>query len=78
MLSDCVFIDPLPSTGNGEDHIENTSSNTVSIVACGYFGRCLEMGLHVTIYIYMYVREMSQMYRRVNNFVNILVWLLSG
>jgi hypothetical protein len=28
LLSECVFIDPLPSTGRGADHIEITSSNT--------------------------------------------------
>jgi hypothetical protein len=44
-----VFSDPLPSNGHGADHIENASCNTFSIVACAYFGRCLEMGLHVTI-----------------------------
>jgi hypothetical protein len=48
-VSECVFIGPLPSTGNGADHIENTSCNTFSIVACAYFGRCLEKGLHVRI-----------------------------
>jgi hypothetical protein len=42
---------PFPSTGYGSDHIENTFSNTFSIVACPYFGRCLEMGLRVTILI---------------------------
>jgi hypothetical protein len=31
LLSECVFIGPLPSTGHGADHIENTSSNTFSI-----------------------------------------------
>jgi hypothetical protein len=45
-----VFSDPLPSNGHEEDHIENTSCNTYSIVACAYFGRCLEMGLHATIF----------------------------
>jgi hypothetical protein len=45
-----VFSDPLPSNGHGEDHIENNSCNTFSIVACAYFGRCLELGLHVTIF----------------------------
>jgi hypothetical protein len=40
---------PLPSTGHGTDHIENASFNTLSSVACAYFGRCLEMGLRVTI-----------------------------
>jgi hypothetical protein len=64
-VSECVFIGPLPSIGYGADHIEstssvvrmrdgadyieNTSSNTFCIAACAYFGRCLEMGLHVTI-----------------------------
>jgi hypothetical protein len=45
-----VFSHPLPNNGHGADHIENISCNTFSIVACTYFGRCLEMGLHVTIY----------------------------
>jgi hypothetical protein len=40
LLSKCVFIGLLPSSGNGADHIENASSNTFSIVACSYFGRC--------------------------------------
>jgi hypothetical protein len=48
LLRGCVS-DPLPSNWHGADHIENTSCNTFSIV-CTYFGRCLEMGLHVTIY----------------------------
>jgi hypothetical protein len=30
-------------------HIENTSCDTGSIVAYAYFGRCLEMGPHVTL-----------------------------
>jgi hypothetical protein len=30
--------------------LENTSCNAFSIVAFAYFGRCLEIGLHVTIY----------------------------
>jgi hypothetical protein len=38
-----------PSNGHGADHIENNFCNTFSIVACAYFGRCLEMGLHVTV-----------------------------
>jgi hypothetical protein len=45
-----VFSDQLPSTGHGAGHVENTSSNTFSIVACAYFGRCLVMGLHITVY----------------------------
>jgi hypothetical protein len=45
-----VFRDPLPSNGHGADHIENTSCNTLSIVAWAYFERCLEIGLHVTIH----------------------------
>jgi hypothetical protein len=46
-----VFSDPLPRNGHGADHIENNSCNTFPIVACAYFGRCLEMCLHVTIFI---------------------------
>jgi hypothetical protein len=46
-----VFSDPLPSNGQGAVHIRvhNASCNTFSIVACAYFVRCLQMGLHVTI-----------------------------
>jgi hypothetical protein len=44
-----VFIVTLRSTGHGPDHMEDTSSSAFSIVACAYFGRCLEIGLHVTI-----------------------------
>jgi hypothetical protein len=44
-----VFATPLPSTRHGADHMEKTSCNTCSIFACAYFGRCLEMGLYVTI-----------------------------
>jgi hypothetical protein len=40
---------PLPSNGYMRTHTENISCNTWSIVACGSCGRCLEMGLHVTI-----------------------------
>jgi hypothetical protein len=39
----------ITSTRHGADQLENTSSNTHSIVARVYFGRCLEMGLHITI-----------------------------
>jgi hypothetical protein len=45
---ECVFIGQLPSAGHGADHVENTS-NTFSIFACAYFGRCLEMGLYVAV-----------------------------
>jgi hypothetical protein len=31
------------------NHIENTSCDAGSIVTCAYFGRCLELGLDVTI-----------------------------
>jgi hypothetical protein len=44
-----VLSDPLPCNGHGADHIENTSCITFSVVACAYFGRCLEMGLYVTV-----------------------------
>jgi hypothetical protein len=44
------FSDPLPSNRRGADYIENNFCNTFSTVACAYFGRCLEMGLHVTVY----------------------------
>jgi hypothetical protein len=36
---------PLPSNGYMRTHIENTSCDTSSIVACAYCGRCLEMDL---------------------------------
>jgi hypothetical protein len=49
LMPECVFIGPLPSTGHGADHIENTSPNTFPMTACAYFGRCLERGIHVTI-----------------------------
>jgi hypothetical protein len=45
-----MFSDPLPSNGHGANHKENTSCNPFSIVVCAYFGRCLEVGLHVTIW----------------------------
>jgi hypothetical protein len=45
-----MLIGPLSTTGHGVDHIETISSNTFSIVTCAYFGRCLEVGLHVTIH----------------------------
>jgi hypothetical protein len=32
------------------NHIENPFCDTGYIVACTYFGRCLEMGLHVTAF----------------------------
>jgi hypothetical protein len=44
-----MFSKPLPSNGHGADHIQNNSFNTFSIVVCAYFGRCLEMGLHITL-----------------------------
>jgi hypothetical protein len=46
-----VFTDPLPSNRHGADHkrVDNTSCNTSPIVAFAYFGRCLEMGLHIAI-----------------------------
>jgi hypothetical protein len=50
LLPECMFTDPLPSTGHDADNIENTSSNTFSTVAYAYFGRCSEMGLHITVY----------------------------
>jgi hypothetical protein len=43
------FSDQLISNVHGTDQIENTSCNTIPIVACAYFGRCLEMGLLVTL-----------------------------
>jgi hypothetical protein len=39
----CLAMDMARTT-------ENTSCNTFSIVVCAYFGRCLEMGLHVKIW----------------------------
>jgi hypothetical protein len=49
-----VLDDPLSSNGHGADHIQNNSCNTVSVVACAYCGRCLEMGLHVTVCMLLY------------------------
>jgi hypothetical protein len=63
-------IGPFPNTGNGADHIENTFSNTFAIVACVYFGRCLEMGLHVTIYIFL-----SNLFSDICNFCALFVYL---
>jgi hypothetical protein len=51
LLSACMFIYPLPSTGYGANHIENGSSNTFSIVACAYFWRCLEW-VYMSQYLY--------------------------
>jgi hypothetical protein len=36
LLSEWVFIRPLPSTGHDADHIENTSSSTFYIAACEF------------------------------------------
>jgi hypothetical protein len=44
-----MFSHTVPSNRYDAGNIENTSYNKFSIVACAYFGRCLEMGLHVTI-----------------------------
>jgi hypothetical protein len=44
-----MLSDPLPSNGHGADYIENNCYNSYSIVSYMYFGRCLEMGVHVTI-----------------------------
>lgn len=46
-----MFIGPLPSTGYSANNIENISSNIFSIVARAYFGRCLGIALHITIYL---------------------------
>jgi hypothetical protein len=54
-----MFSEPLPSIGHGMDHIENTSYNTLPIVACAYFGHCLEMGLHVTIFSLFWVTVLT-------------------
>jgi hypothetical protein len=34
---------PITTVGHGMDHIQNASSNTFSVVACAYFGHCLEI-----------------------------------
>jgi hypothetical protein len=47
------------SNGHGADHIENTSCNAFSIVACAYFGRCLETCIHVTILCWRYTEGSS-------------------
>jgi hypothetical protein len=57
-----VFSDLLPSNGHSADYIENTSCNTFSIVACAYFGRCLEKGLHVTILSFLHYNETENCY----------------
>jgi hypothetical protein len=46
-----VFTKPLPSNGYGAGHMENTSCNTFSIVACSYFGNCLEIIIIIIIII---------------------------
>lgn len=43
-----------PGFVHDSDHIGNTPANTLSIVGCAYFERCLETGLRVTIYTYTY------------------------
>jgi hypothetical protein len=43
-----MFIGLLPNSGHA-NRIENTSCGAGSVV-CAYFGRCFEMGLHVTIW----------------------------
>jgi hypothetical protein len=45
-----VLSDGLRSKRHGADHMENTSCDTFSIIAYAYFGYCLAIGLHVTIY----------------------------
>jgi hypothetical protein len=47
-VSECMSIGSLTSTAHGADHIENASYNNLFAVACAYYGRCLEMGLHVS------------------------------
>jgi hypothetical protein len=58
-VSECMFIGPFPSTRRGADHIETTSSNTFSTVACTYIGHCLEIGLHITILFLFCIRSES-------------------
>jgi hypothetical protein len=43
-----VFSDPLPSNRHRADHIENISCSNFYIVACSYFGFCIEMDRYVT------------------------------
>lgn len=56
-----MFSEQLPSNGHKADHTEKTSCNTFSFVACEYFCCCLEMGLRVTIYIYIYKNKFTRM-----------------
>jgi hypothetical protein len=49
-----MFSDPFPSNEQGADDIENTSCNPFSTVASAYFGRCLEAGLCITIFVLVY------------------------
>jgi hypothetical protein len=59
-------LESVTSTGHGADDKENTScqnecllarfpalgmgGRNVNTVACVYFGRCVDMGLHVTVF----------------------------
>jgi hypothetical protein len=58
-----------------EPHI-NPSFDTGSIVACAYFGRCLEMGLHVTVYHAEKKIISSEMYVSIYIFIKILFCLI--
>jgi hypothetical protein len=61
-------------------HIENTSCYTFSVVACTHFRRCLEMGLHVTVYIYIYIKQFCQLFCWVWNVVSYfekIVWIMN-
>jgi hypothetical protein len=74
LLSEYVFTGLLPSTGHGANHIENTSAKIFSIVACAYFGRCLEMGLHVTIY-YLYGAHCNTILPHCSDLLKEPVWI---
>jgi hypothetical protein len=76
-----MFTESLPSNWNGADHIENTSCSTFSIVACAYFGRCLDMGIHDTIrlciyHIFLNTKQSSMLVRDVT--LRPCIWEVPG
>jgi hypothetical protein len=69
-----VFTDPLPSDGHGADHIENTFCNTFPVVGCLYFGRCLEMGLYVTVHTYIHTYILTEKIGSSDDAFNLWSW----
>jgi hypothetical protein len=53
-LSECTIIGPLHSTGHGADHIK-TLLLIYFFIACAHFRRCLEIGLHITLYTWQWL-----------------------